>query len=257
MSDILTTRQLQELIQVDRITIYRMLNDGRLTGFKVGGQWRFSRQEIEKWLQEQGAVLPISEIAGGTTELALSSHVLPLPCIQAIQAVYAEALEVAAITTEPDGTPLTQISNSCQFCDLILSTLEGRRRCAASWLSLEVSQQLPPPMRTCHAGLLCIGLPIIVEDQWVASVTSCQFVARSPAGMDEGWQISLPALAADLGLIESDLQAAANSVRALSDEQMSRLAHLLEKVAATFREIGQERQKLVGRLQRIAEMSNI
>lgn len=47
MDDLLTTRQLQDLLRVDRITIYRMLNDGRLRGFKVGGQWRFSPREVE------------------------------------------------------------------------------------------------------------------------------------------------------------------------------------------------------------------
>ena len=52
---LLTARQLQELLQVDRITIYRMLSDGRLEGFKVGGQWRFSRQAIQGWLKEQQA----------------------------------------------------------------------------------------------------------------------------------------------------------------------------------------------------------
>ncbi len=51
VDDLLTTKQLRDLLQVDRITIYRMLYDGRLHGFKVGGQWRFSRQEIEAWLQ--------------------------------------------------------------------------------------------------------------------------------------------------------------------------------------------------------------
>ena len=54
---LLTTRQLQDLLQVDRITIYRMLSDGRLQGFKVGGQWRFSRHAIERWLQEQQSSL--------------------------------------------------------------------------------------------------------------------------------------------------------------------------------------------------------
>jgi excisionase family DNA binding protein len=37
----LTTRQVQNILQVDRITIYRMLQDGRLKGVKIGQQWRF------------------------------------------------------------------------------------------------------------------------------------------------------------------------------------------------------------------------
>ncbi|MCA9947998.1 MAG: helix-turn-helix domain-containing protein, partial [Anaerolineales bacterium] len=38
MEDLLTTRQVQELLQVDRTTVYRMRKDGRLTGVKVGQQ---------------------------------------------------------------------------------------------------------------------------------------------------------------------------------------------------------------------------
>ena len=44
MNDLLTTRQIEEILKVDRITIYRMLGDGRLRGFKVGGQWRKSER---------------------------------------------------------------------------------------------------------------------------------------------------------------------------------------------------------------------
>ena len=114
VDDLLTTRQLQELLQVDRITIYRMLNDGRLHGFKVGGQWRFSRREIEAWLQGQQS----SQDSGSApqallSDLGPSAETLPLSCVQAIQSVCAEALDVAAVTTGLDGVPLTSVSNSC------------------------------------------------------------------------------------------------------------------------------------------------
>lgn len=36
MDSLLTARQLQDLLRVDRITIYRMLKDGRIQGFKDG-----------------------------------------------------------------------------------------------------------------------------------------------------------------------------------------------------------------------------
>ncbi|MCA9936705.1 MAG: helix-turn-helix domain-containing protein [Anaerolineales bacterium] len=50
MDDLLTTKQVQDLLQVDRTTVYRMLKDGRITGVKVGQQWRFHRQEVENLL---------------------------------------------------------------------------------------------------------------------------------------------------------------------------------------------------------------
>jgi len=257
IDDLLTTRQLQDLLQVDRITIYRMLNDGRLSGFKVGGQWRFSRQEVEKWLQEQRAALPVDALPDDVDNSTLSAHPLPLSCVQAIQSVYAEALGIAAVATEPDGTPLTDVSNSGEFCNLILSTEEGRVRCAASWRVPDDMRSSPPLMRTCHAGLLCVSVPIKVEEEWVASVASCQFVAQPADGDEAVWWEGLLSLVGDLGLDERALQAAVENVRLLAGDQVSRIPHLLEQVAATLAEIGQERQKLVNRLRRIAAMTEL
>jgi excisionase family DNA binding protein len=256
MSDLLTTRQLQDLLQIDRVTIYRMLGDGRLTGFKVGGQWRFSRQEVEGWLQEQRASLDVAGPADTADEGDLSAHVLPLACVQAVQSVYAEALDVAAVTTAPDGALLTDVSNSCALCNLILATEEGQRRCAASWRLPAGDRQSSPSLRTCHAGLVCLSTPVKVESEWVANVASCQFAAPA-AGSDEVWRVNLPALAAALGLAEDDLLAAADSVRRLPESQWPRVARLLQQVADTFGEIGQERLKFVNRLRRIAEMTHV
>ena len=38
MPNLLTAKEVQELLSVDRTTIYRMLKDGRLKGVKVGNQ---------------------------------------------------------------------------------------------------------------------------------------------------------------------------------------------------------------------------
>jgi excisionase family DNA binding protein len=246
VDDLLTTKQLQDLLQVDRITIYRMLNDGRLQGFKVGGQWRFSRQEIEQWLQQQRADLGVAEHpVPEDSQADLSSQALPLSCVQAIQGVCAEALDIAAVTTDLTGTPLVDISNSRSFCNLILSTAEGRRRCAAAWSHTGNGQ-----VHTCHAGLLCASAPILVNGQCVAITASCQFVTSA-------WQTDLSTLAADLGLNEQKLRAAASDMRVVSNEYLARVSSLLQRVADTFSEMGEERMSLLARLQHIAKMSKI
>jgi excisionase family DNA binding protein len=246
VDDLLTTKQLQELLQVDRITIYRMLNDGRLRGFKVGGQWRFSRQEIEQWLQQRRADLDVVEPPHPVGDQAgAASHVLPLSCVQAIQGVCAEALDVASVTTDLTGTPLTDISNSREFCNLILSTDEGRRRCAAAWSQTDNGQ-----VHSCHAGLLCANAPIVVNGQRVAVAAGCQFATST-------WQTDLAALATDLGLNQNELRAASDDVRIVSNEYLGRVTSLLQRVADTFSEIGEERMSLLARLQHIAEMSRI
>jgi excisionase family DNA binding protein len=253
VDDLLTTKQLQDLLQVDRITIYRMLNDGRLRGFKVGGQWRFSRREIEQWLFEQRADLDVMEAppAAGA-DLMPSPQALPLSCIQAIQAVYAEALDIAAVTTDLDGSPLTDISNSCDFCNLILSSPEGRARCATSWKRGPSGQVQP-----CHAGLLCTSSVIVVGGQRVAITAGCQFTVQRPDEMDDGWLSGLPALAAGLGLDAKELRAAAGTVQVVSQERLAHISSLLRRVVDTFSEIGQERLSFLSRLQHIAEISNI
>ncbi|MEJ2211034.1 MAG: helix-turn-helix domain-containing protein, partial [Anaerolineae bacterium] len=118
MEDLLTTKQLQELLQVDRVTIYRMLKDGRLEGFKVGGQWRFSRQTIEQWLYEKRAPLDPVVSSPDTSVPSSEPQLLSPSCLQAIQDIFAEALQVGAVITSVEGTPLTNVSYACRFCQM-------------------------------------------------------------------------------------------------------------------------------------------
>lgn len=252
MDDLLTAKQLQEILQVDRVTVYRMLNDGRLPGFKVGGQWRFSKRDIERWLREQRQdVEPAAPSHPAETSVPAANDALPLACIAAIQGIYAEALQVAAVVTGPDGLPLTAVSNSCAFCDLILSTAEGHRRCTVDWRNASLGR----PHR-CHAGLLCTSLPVELAGERVALAVVCQFSTRPPGDSHE-WQAQLARLATDLSLSEPAMKAAVGSVRVVSEEELSRIPQILRRVAQTITEIGQERLKLVGRLRHIAQVSQV
>jgi excisionase family DNA binding protein len=57
MEDLLATRQPQDILQIDRVTIYRMLEDGRLRGVKVGGKWRNKYTAIVDRLSNQAVYL--------------------------------------------------------------------------------------------------------------------------------------------------------------------------------------------------------
>ena len=253
MDTLLTTRQLQDLLQVDRITIYRMLNDGRLQGFKVGGQWRFSRQAIEKWLQEQRATLEVVEPPGAMDDLSPSPQTLPLACIQAIQGIFAEALGLGTITTAVDGTPLTALSNSCDFCNLIFGTEGGRQRCIASWRAAAGQPGPVPQLATCHAGLRYVWGRINVRGEFVAATHAGQFLSEPPG--DEGWPEHIAELSAATGVAVHELRDALERVPVLDEEKRRQVPHLLQRVAATFSEIGEERLSLLSRLQRIAEIT--
>lgn len=54
MSDeILTLKEVAEYLKLAEKTAYRLALEGKLPGFKVGGSWRFKREDILKWIEEQ------------------------------------------------------------------------------------------------------------------------------------------------------------------------------------------------------------
>ncbi|MCU0281738.1 MAG: helix-turn-helix domain-containing protein, partial [Acidimicrobiia bacterium] len=48
---LLTTQDVLRLMKVDRSTVYRMAEDGRLPAVKVGRQWRFPEDQIHDLLR--------------------------------------------------------------------------------------------------------------------------------------------------------------------------------------------------------------
>ena len=56
MSDeILTLPEVAQLLKVAEKTVYSMAQKGQLPAFKVGGQWRFKRVDIDLWIEQRKA----------------------------------------------------------------------------------------------------------------------------------------------------------------------------------------------------------
>ena len=51
--DMMTVKELSSYLRVHPSTVYRLLKDNKLPGFKVGESWRFSLQDIKKWREAQ------------------------------------------------------------------------------------------------------------------------------------------------------------------------------------------------------------
>jgi len=54
-SAILTIDELAEYLKIPKSTLYKLAQDGRIPGQKVGRHWRFRRDVIDRWL-EQGPI---------------------------------------------------------------------------------------------------------------------------------------------------------------------------------------------------------
>lgn len=246
MADLLTARHVQDILKVDRTTIYRMLKDGRLTGVKVGQQWRFARRDVEALLsgdRPQPAADPSP------------ASVLPIACLQPVQDVFADMAEVGAVITAPDGVPLTNLSNGCAFCSHILATPSGRSACIASWRALAAQSERQPQFVTCHAGLQYARARIEVNGELVAMLVAGQFYTAAPDAQEQ--QARIKKLAQQHHIDPAALTDAAARLPVLDERTQARIGAWLQRVASTFEHVGQERLALLNRLRRIAAMSAI
>jgi len=53
--EILTLPEVAQLLKVAEKTVYTMAQKGELPAFKVRGQWRFKRDDINAWIEQQKA----------------------------------------------------------------------------------------------------------------------------------------------------------------------------------------------------------
>jgi excisionase family DNA binding protein len=50
---LLTVQQVADYLQLNESTVYQWAQQGRLPAIKLGGRWRFRRDDIETWLDAQ------------------------------------------------------------------------------------------------------------------------------------------------------------------------------------------------------------
>lgn len=138
-TNLLSASEVQDLLDVDRSTVYRMAGDGRLPAVKVGRQWRFPADEIENLFE---VVTPrTSRIDPG---LAFS-----------IIDVMARALGVQMMVTDVSGLPLTEVANPCEWFEEHADDPEIITACVDEWRVLAEDFDFAPRFRTGALGFEC------------------------------------------------------------------------------------------------------
>jgi excisionase family DNA binding protein len=247
MGELLTTRQLQDLLKIDRITVYRMLNDGRLKGVKIGNQWRFPQSEIDRLLG--------NDSENDDQEMIESILDFPSGCVKEVQEIFAGIIGIGAITVTLRGTPLTEPTFSNPFCQLILSTEKGRQACQNSWRKIALQSTGEPGFQICHAGLCYKRSPINAENSQIAWLIGGQYYLNAPD--NEKTKERVKQLAINYQIPIEKLQDAAKKIPVLKRYQQEQVKEWTPKVACTVQSILCERSGLMDRLQRIAELSSI
>jgi excisionase family DNA binding protein len=247
MENFLTARQVQDILTVDRITVYRMLQDGRLKGVKIGQQWRFPRREFERMLE--------SETPNETAAQPVMDPGFPTHCVQTIQDLYSDVSQIGAVMVDQNGEALTQVSHACTFCQAMLASSSGREACEASWQTFAKNSAGVGKYFTCHAGLQYIGSPVIEKGQRVGLFLTGQFYWQAPDSREEGERIRRLAAAHHLPL--EKFQQAAHEILTIDPAQQTLVETWPTAAARAVQSILNERSGFVERLQQIANLTQI
>jgi excisionase family DNA binding protein len=252
MNDLLTTRQVQEILKVDRITVYRMLQDGRLKGVKIGQQWRFSHKEVERML---GAAQPGLQAAAQNADPTFPTH-----CVQTIQDLYANISQISAMVIDMQGNLLTEVSRPTRFCQTILSASTGRdafTNCYRSFAaeSAPINGAKGKTFFTCVSGLSYTGAPIHENGRQVGLFLTGQFYWQKPDPREEAERIRR--IAAFHNLSESDLLSAAAEIPVIEPALHARVESWSQSAARAVESILHERTSFIERLKQIADLTQI
>ncbi len=248
MSEYLTTRQVQEILKVDRITIYRMLQDGRLRGVKIGQQWRFARDKVEALL---GAVSQPS----ASELLPAADSTFPTHCIQAVQNLFSSVSQISALVVDRQGAPLTRTSGPCKFCQMLSSSPSGQAACRSSWQQITRASAEGQRLFTCHAGLLYLSAPVRDNGVLAGWVLVGEIYLGQVDPLEEAGRVRW--LAELHKLPASELQTAARMVPVLSEERRAQLDGWAAAAAQATESILQERAGFIQRLQQIADLTQV
>jgi excisionase family DNA binding protein len=171
-TELLTARQVQTMLHIDRSTVYRMAEDGRLPAIKVGRQWRFPADHLTALLEAPsglGAPAPLGAPVSPTTPVsapvpAPAASLVPTgsnaPGISAevasaVAQVAADLLAVMMVVTDMDGHPITGVANPCPWFAERAGDPGLLKACTAEWQQLADDADFAPRFATGALGFEC------------------------------------------------------------------------------------------------------
>jgi excisionase family DNA binding protein len=245
MTDLLTTKQVQAILHVDRTTIYRMVEGGQLPATRVGKQWRFARADVERWLQSgrYGALpsLPAEDkppVAARALGEGGLTAILSLRCAQSVQDAFADALGVTMVITDMDGRPVTEMSNPCGFVSaLTQGDANGIQHCVRTWRQMAGLVALEPKFALSEMGLMCARGLIRVGSELKGMVVIGGIAPESwPPDAEQ-----IDALAAMFGVNPDVVSANCDAVFQMDRATQERALRSVQRVADVFAVMIQDR----------------
>ncbi len=153
---LMSAEDVEAVLGVDKSTIYRMAQDGRLPAIKVGRQWRFPAQAIQELLGGAGVSAPINpRPALATRQSGAPLSAAAAATLQPLIDLAAELLGVMMVVTDMEGNPATDVANPCAWFAERQDDPELLEECVEDWKALAGEQGFSPAFREGPHGFEC------------------------------------------------------------------------------------------------------
>jgi excisionase family DNA binding protein len=244
---LLTTKQVQELFNVDRSTIYRMAEDGRIPAVKVGRQWRFPADMVEHLLGDPTETPPSAVIPPA----AVLDTVLPADTAQAVADLAADLFGVMAVVTDMRGKALTSVANPCGYFSAVFDSVYTADRCSDGWRRLGEEIDLEPHFVPSHLGFLC-ARSFIRIDATLAGMVIVGGVAPEvwPPGDDD-----IAAISAETGVDAEVIRTHIKQVYWIDTPHQDWIVRNLSRFSDLISHLADGRRRLLTRLDQIAALA--
>lgn len=185
----------------------------------------------------------IKKLENGDLDLTVLEikDVIDIKLLQTFQDNFAIGMNIASVTVDKDGAPVTNPSSYTRFCmDFTHSTKIGDDRCAASHKKAgeEAARTRKPYIFTCHAGLIDFAAPILVGDHLIGTILGGQILTSAPE------EAKFRKTAKEIGVNEEGYVNAVKDVYMTKKENVTAAAEVLYIVANALSRTGFEQLRL-------------
>ena len=241
MNTFLTSREIQDLLNVDRSTVYRMAEDGRLPGLKIGRQWRSPAARVAEQLglSTPASAQPLQ--APGPAPSAEIDHLLQPEVAQSVADLMGDLFGLMAVITNMDGQPITGVANPCGYYAAIAGQPDAADACLSQWRLFAEEPHVAPRWVRTHLGFLCARTFVWVDLKPVGMIV---VGGVTPPAWPPPREL-LEAIADEVGLSPELLAGAVNQTWSIDSHEQRRILRLLPQMGDLVSHLLSARNRLV------------
>lgn len=167
--------------------------------------------------------------------------VIDINLLQRFQDNFAESMNIASVTVDKSGIPVTNPSSYTNFClNFVHATAKGDRKCAECHKrgGEEAARMGRPYIYTCHAGLIDFAAPILIEGKQIGTILGGQVLTNKPE------KLRFENIAKEIGVDEDKFIKSVEEITIVEEKNVTSAAEVLFIVANALSKIGYEELKL-------------